>query len=265
MLLGVTITAADCASLAYRNKATLHDFGAYEQGVDHVKKLGYWKYDPITMRIAIRKLERVGFQKCVAVSGFREPLCKAISNYININPTAFTLGTLPTAANRSSPTLWLVANIPDPLAQVVVDARMLSSTSITVYTLPYNMPIMGFVGVFAGFTLPNTVMSANTAWGLIGTAIKANNKIAQFVQPTATHLDPKSPLGSLGEPSSCPSLFMASSSSSMTPTPSHGTSTSPPPTNDRKSWSQLHCLFGRLYGTAQLQEAFRCHISVAAT
>ncbi|KAJ7809587.1 hypothetical protein B0H14DRAFT_3759150 [Mycena olivaceomarginata] len=47
MLLGVTITAADCASLAY----------AYEQGVDHVKKLGYWKYDPITMRIAIRKLE----------------------------------------------------------------------------------------------------------------------------------------------------------------------------------------------------------------
>ncbi|KAF8181694.1 hypothetical protein K438DRAFT_1767774 [Mycena galopus ATCC 62051] len=57
-----------------RNKATLHGFGAYEQGVDHVKKLSYWKYDPITMRIAIRELERVGFHKCVTVSGFREPL-----------------------------------------------------------------------------------------------------------------------------------------------------------------------------------------------
>ncbi|KAJ7820212.1 hypothetical protein B0H14DRAFT_2600078 [Mycena olivaceomarginata] len=145
-------------------------------------------------------------------------ICKAISNYININPTAFTLGTLPTAANRSSPTLWLVANIPDPLAQVVVDAHMLSSTNITIYTLPYNMPVMSFLGVFAGFMLPNTVMSANTAWGLIGTAIKANNKIAQFVQ---THHD-----------------------------------TFGPQVSSREAWRA----FLVLYGTAQLQEAFRCRI-----
>ncbi|KAF8170489.1 hypothetical protein K438DRAFT_1773726 [Mycena galopus ATCC 62051] len=65
-----------CISCMYRSKATLRGFGVYEQGVDHVKKLSYWKYEPITMRIGIRELEHVGFHKCVAVSGFREPLSK---------------------------------------------------------------------------------------------------------------------------------------------------------------------------------------------
>ncbi|KAJ7789702.1 hypothetical protein B0H14DRAFT_3502700 [Mycena olivaceomarginata] len=41
---------------------------------------------------------------------------------------------------------------------------------------------------------------------------------------------------------------------------------SPPPTNNRESWSQLRRLFGKLqimtalYGTARLQRAFRCRI-----
>jgi hypothetical protein len=123
-------------------------------------------------------------------------ICKAIRNYINIDPTAFTLGTPPTAANRSSPTLWLTANIAEPLAQAVINAHMLSSTNITIYTLPYNMPVIGFVGVFAGFMLPNTVLGANTARDLIGTAMEANNEITQFVQ---THCDALGPQVSSGE------------------------------------------------------------------
>jgi hypothetical protein len=42
-------------------------------------------------------------------------ICEAIANYINIDPTTFTLRTPPTAANGSSPTLWLATDIPDPL------------------------------------------------------------------------------------------------------------------------------------------------------
>jgi hypothetical protein len=92
--------------------------------------------------------------------------------------------------------LWLAADIAEPLVQAVVNARVLSSTGITIYTLPYNMPVVGFMGFFAGFTLPNTVLGANTARDLIGTAIEANNEITQFVQ---THCDAFGPHVSSGE------------------------------------------------------------------
>ncbi|KAJ7761643.1 hypothetical protein B0H14DRAFT_3510923 [Mycena olivaceomarginata] len=152
----------------------------------------------------VRMYEDVGFPKFfLVVSGGNGAVMRthglireAIANYINIDPTTFTLGTPPTAANGSSPTLWLAADIPDPLAQGIVDARILSSTNITLYTLPYNMPIIGFVGVFAGFMLPNTVMGANAAWDLIGTAVQANSEISQFVQ---THRDAFGPQVSSGE------------------------------------------------------------------
>ncbi|KAJ7791170.1 hypothetical protein B0H14DRAFT_2625318 [Mycena olivaceomarginata] len=123
-------------------------------------------------------------------------ICEAIGNYINIDPTVFTLSTPPTAENGSSPTLWLAADIAEPLVQAVVNACLLSSTGITIYTLPYNMPIVGFVGVFASFTLPNTVPGANAARDLMGTAIKANNETAQLMQ---THRDAFGPQVSSGE------------------------------------------------------------------
>ncbi|KAJ6521827.1 hypothetical protein DFH09DRAFT_1192270 [Mycena vulgaris] len=120
----------------------------------------------------------------------------AIGNFINIDPTSFTLGTPPTAANGTSPSLWLTADIPSPLSQAILDARIISSTGITLYDLPYDMPVISFVGVFAGFTLPNTAMGANTARDLIRTAIEANNEISQFVQ---THRDAFGPLVSAGQ------------------------------------------------------------------
>jgi hypothetical protein len=152
----------------------------------------------------VRMYEDVGFPKFfLVVSGGNGAVMRthglireAIANYINIDPTTFTLGTPPTAANGSSPTLWLTADIPDPLAQGLIDARILSSTNITLYTLPYHMPIIGFVGVFAGFTLPNTVMGANAARDLIGTAVQGNSEISQFVQ---THRDAFGPQVSSGE------------------------------------------------------------------
>ncbi|KAJ7339890.1 hypothetical protein DFH08DRAFT_812267 [Mycena albidolilacea] len=182
---------------------------------------------------------------------------EAIANYINIDPTTFTLGTPPTAANGSSPTLWLAADIPDPLAQGIVDARILSSTNITLYTLPYNMPVIGFVGVFAGFTLPNTAMGANAAWDLIGTAVQANDEISQFVQ---THRDGFGPQVSSGE---AWGAFLASITADLTCNDSTFRVVA---TLNRDSWSQLRRLFGKLqimtalYGTARLQRAFKCHI-----
>ncbi|KAJ7318538.1 hypothetical protein DFH08DRAFT_1036314 [Mycena albidolilacea] len=191
---------------------------------------------------------------------------EAIANYINIDPTTFTLGTPPTAANGSSPTLWLAADIPDPLAQGIVNARILSSTNITLYTLPYNMPIISFVGVFAGFMLPNTAMGANTAQDLIGTAVQANNEISQFVQ---THRNAFGPQVSSGE---AWGAFLASITVHSIVLIVNDTNTVAwrlhvtPPTNNRDSWSQLRRLFGKLqimtalYGTARLQRAFKCHI-----
>jgi hypothetical protein len=194
---------------------------------------------------------------------------EAIGNYINIDPTAFTLGTPPTAANGSSSTLWLVTDIPDPLARAVVDARMLSSTNITIYTLPYEMPIIGFVGIFAGFTLPNTVMGANAARDLIGTAVQGNNEISQYVQ---THRDAFGPQVSSGE---AWGTFLASITVHGIVLIVNDTNTVAwrlhitPPTNNRDSWSQLRRLFGKLrimtalHGTAQLQRAFKCRICPA--
>ncbi|KAJ7797948.1 hypothetical protein B0H14DRAFT_2618399 [Mycena olivaceomarginata] len=166
----------------------------------------------------------------------------------------------PARRSGSSPTY------PTPLAQTVVDARMLSSANITIYTLPYNMPIVGFVGVFAGFTLPNTVMGANTARDLIGTVIEANNEITQFVQ---THRDAFGPQVSSGEAwrafltsITVHGIVLIVNDTNTVTWRLHVTS----PTNNRESWSQLRRLFGKLqimtalYGTARLQRAFRCHI-----
>ncbi|KAJ7774521.1 hypothetical protein DFH07DRAFT_767222 [Mycena maculata] len=95
----------------------------------------------------------------------------SIGNFINIDPASFTLGTPPTADDGTSPSLWLAADIAAPLAQHIVDNRIISSNGVTIYPLPYHMPIVGFIGVFAGFTLPDTAAGANAARDLLRTAI----------------------------------------------------------------------------------------------
>ncbi|KAJ7691826.1 hypothetical protein B0H17DRAFT_1200941 [Mycena rosella] len=167
---------------------------------------------------------------------------QCLGNRINIDPMSFTLGTPPTAANGTSPALWLVADIPPQLAQAVVDDQVISSSSITLFPIPYEMPVIGFIGVFAGFTLPYTNAGANAACDLIRTTIAANNKIAHF-RHCAGH---------------CPSV-------NDTNTVAWRLHVNPP-TNVRDLWGKLRRLFGKLnimtalYGTARLQRAFRCHI-----
>ncbi|KAJ7873461.1 hypothetical protein B0H14DRAFT_2569687 [Mycena olivaceomarginata] len=191
---------------------------------------------------------------------------EAIGDYLNIDPTAFTLGTPPTAPNGTSPSLWLAADIPDHLAQAIVDAPILSSTNITLFAFPYNMPIVGFVGIFSGFTLPNTVDGANLARDLIRTAIRADSEIAQFVQ---THRDAFGPQVSAGQAwevfltsVSVVSIVLIVNDTNTVAWRLHVT----PPTSSRDHWSQLCRLFGKLhimtalFGMARLQRALRCRI-----
>ncbi|KAJ7878078.1 hypothetical protein B0H13DRAFT_2052970 [Mycena leptocephala] len=194
---------------------------------------------------------------------------EAIGNRINIDPTDFTLGTPPTAANGMSPALWLAADIPDHLTQALIDDHILSSTSITLFPLPYDMPIIGFVGVFAGFTLPNTAAGADRARDLICTAVGNDSEITQFVR---SHRDAFGPLVSAEQ---AWEHFLASISVQGIVLIVNDTNTVAwrlfvePPTAVREHWSHLRRLFGKLkimtalHGTARLQRAFRCHICPA--
>ncbi|KAJ7245836.1 hypothetical protein C8J57DRAFT_1476377 [Mycena rebaudengoi] len=190
----------------------------------------------------------------------------AIGNFVNVDPTGFTLGTPPTAANGPSPSLWLAADIPNHLAQAIVDNRIISSTSTTLFPLPYDMPVIGFVGVFAGFTLPNTDAGADAARDLIRAAIANNSEIAQFVQ---THRDAFGPQVSAVE---AWTTFLASVTVRGIVLLANDTNTVAwrlhvnPPTNNRESWGELRRLFSKVqimtarYGMARLQRAFRCRI-----
>ncbi|KAF8205999.1 hypothetical protein K438DRAFT_497552 [Mycena galopus ATCC 62051] len=113
-------------------------------------------------------------------------ICAAIGEHINVEPTSFHLGTPPTSENGPSPMLWLVAGLPAPLAQSILDDRAVSSRRITMFTIPFNMPVIGFVETFGGFTLPSTQEGADTAHDLLQTAIRANPMLTEYVR---THRD----------------------------------------------------------------------------
>ncbi|KAJ7203482.1 hypothetical protein B0H12DRAFT_1243765 [Mycena haematopus] len=191
---------------------------------------------------------------------------EAIGNFINIDPTAFTLGTPPTAADGTSPVIWLAAGIQDHLAQAIVDARILSTANITLFSLPYNMPVIGFVGVFEGFTLPNSNEGADLARDLLRSVISHSGEIAQFVQ---THRDA---FGSHVSAEQAWGIFLESIAVHGIVLVVNDTNTVAwrlyvsPPTANRDFWSQLRRLFGKLqimtalHGTARLRRALHCHI-----
>ncbi|KAJ7247216.1 hypothetical protein C8J57DRAFT_1724514 [Mycena rebaudengoi] len=190
----------------------------------------------------------------------------SLGNRINVGSATFILGTPPTAANGSSPALWLVAGIPANLAQDILDSRVVSSTAITLFPIPYDIPVNGFVGVFTGFYLANTTEHADIARGLLRAAIAANNDIAQFVQ---THRDAFGPQVSAGEAweiflnsVAVRSIALVDNDITTIDWRLHVT----PPTNNHENWAQLRRLFGRLqimnasWGVARLRRAFRCRI-----
>ncbi|KAJ7814407.1 hypothetical protein B0H14DRAFT_3477078 [Mycena olivaceomarginata] len=90
----------------------------------------------------------------------------AIGDFINVDPTSFHLGTPPTSKYSPSPVLWLVAGLSPPLAQAILDQPVLSSRPIILFTIPFDMPVIGFVGTFGGFTLPSTQGGADAACDL---------------------------------------------------------------------------------------------------
>ncbi|KAJ7805497.1 hypothetical protein B0H13DRAFT_2387674 [Mycena leptocephala] len=165
-----------------------------------------------------------------------------IGNFVNVDPTSFTLSTPPTAANGTSSALWLLADLPGPLAQTVLNNCVLSSTAISLYSLPYEIPVVGFVGVFAGFTLPNSDTGANAVHDLIRTVLQNNSKIREFVH---THRSAYGPVAA----SKAWEILLASIIIQGIDLLIQDTHT--------VAWC-LHVL--TLHSTARLQRPFRCHI-----
>ncbi|KAF8174330.1 hypothetical protein K438DRAFT_1980355 [Mycena galopus ATCC 62051] len=190
----------------------------------------------------------------------------SISNAIDIEPTNFQLGTPPTADNGTTSSLWLVAGIPEHLAATVLTYPFLSSGRITIYPLPFNLPVNGFVGTFTDFTLPNNLKGAAVARNLIQTAIRGDNNITQLIQ---THRDTLSPHVSAERASE---IFIDSVQVDSIELVVGNTTTIAwqlyvtPPTNDHNIWLNLRRLFGRLHvmtalhGSARMQRAYRCRI-----
>ncbi|KAJ7929532.1 hypothetical protein B0H13DRAFT_2539614 [Mycena leptocephala] len=190
----------------------------------------------------------------------------AVGSFINIDSTDFQLGTPPAVENGPSPALWLVAGIPLHLAQAILAKRVLSSTRITIFPVPYEMPVNGFIGTYGGLTLPDTVAGAAAAQRLFQDAARANGAISQYVQ---THRDAFGPQVSAEQAFD---TFVASvrvralrltvNDVDTIAWQLHVTS----PTNDYVAWNQLCHLFRRinvmtaLHGTAYLLRAFHCHI-----
>ncbi|KAJ7896915.1 hypothetical protein B0H13DRAFT_2033085 [Mycena leptocephala] len=155
---------------------------------------------------------------------------EAIGNRINIDPTDFTLGTPPTAANGRAPRSG------SPPTSLTTSRRRSSRPHSILhqhYSLPppYDMPIIGFVG------------GADRARDLIRTAAWEHFLASISVQGIVLIVNDTNTVAWR--------LFVE------------------PPTAVREHWSHLRRLFGKLkimtalHGTARLQRAFRCHICPA--
>jgi hypothetical protein len=195
----------------------------------------------------------------------------AIGNFININPTDFHLGTLPAVESGPSPALWLLASIPTHLAQAILAKKVLLSTRITLFPIPFEMPVNGFIGTYGGLTLPDTAMGTNVAQHLFQDTARANSEISQFVQ---THRDAFRPQVSAEQAFNAFIASMRVCTLRLTVNhvvtitwQLHVTSS----TNDHTAWSQLCHLFGRinvmtaLHGTAYTLHPFHCHICPSVT
>ncbi|KAF8164233.1 hypothetical protein K438DRAFT_1984750 [Mycena galopus ATCC 62051] len=190
----------------------------------------------------------------------------AIGDFINVDPGSFHLGTPPSAEHGPSPILWLVVGLPLHLAQAILEKRALASRRITLFVIPYDMPVIGFVGTFGGFTLPNSQEGANAARSLLQSAIRANHDITEFVR---THRDAFGAQVSADQAWDifCDSVEVVGMELLVSNTNTvawHLYVTSP--TDDHDAWTQLRRLFGRLsvmtalHGTARLQRSYRCRI-----
>ncbi|KAJ7827935.1 hypothetical protein B0H13DRAFT_2373548 [Mycena leptocephala] len=153
----------------------------------------------------------------------------SVGSYINIASTDFQLGTLSAIESGPAPTLWLV----------------LSSTRITIFPVPYEMPVNGFISTYGGLTFPDTGAGAAAAQRLFQDAARANGAFDTFVASVHVH-----------------ALRLTVNDVDTIAWQLHVTS----PTNNYTTWNLLCHLFHRinlmtaLHGTAYLLHPFHCHI-----
>jgi hypothetical protein len=165
----------------------------------------------------------------------------------------------------------LVAGIPAHLAQAILAKTVLSSTRITLFPIPFEMPVNSFIGTYGGLTLPDTALGANVAQHLFQDAARANSAISQFVQ---THRDAFGPQVSAEQAFDAFITSMRVRALRLTVNDVatiawqlHVTSS----TNDHTAWNELCHLFRRinvmtaLHGTAYILRPFHCHICPSVT
>ncbi|KAJ7842589.1 hypothetical protein B0H13DRAFT_2365166 [Mycena leptocephala] len=177
----------------------------------------------------------------------------AIGSYININSHDFQLGTPPAVENGPSPALWLVAGIPAHLAQAILAKRVLSSTRITIFPIPFDMPVNGFIGMYGGLTLPDTAgelpwHSASFRMLPEQTARSHKQAFDTFIISMRVH-----------------ALRLTINDVKTVTWQLHVTS----PTRNHTAWNQLCHLFRHinimtaLHGTVYLLRPFHCHICLS--
>ncbi|KAJ7654211.1 hypothetical protein B0H14DRAFT_3540828 [Mycena olivaceomarginata] len=130
---------------------------------------------------------------------------------------------------------------------------VLSSPPHHIVHIPFDMPVIGFVGTFSGFTLPNTQRTDRergvtfSKWPF---------------ERTATSMNSYEPIATLSQLVAVEGMELLVNN---TITVAWQLSVTPP-TNDHGAWLQLRRLFGRLSvmtaSTGQrLQRSYRCHIA----
>ncbi|KAF7351517.1 hypothetical protein MSAN_01584100 [Mycena sanguinolenta] len=191
---------------------------------------------------------------------------QTISDFINYDKALIQIGTPPVPESGPSPVLWLIAGLPAHLVQTVLTQQVIAMETITLYPIPYNIRIGGFVGTFVGFTLPETQAGADTACNLITSAIRTDATIAQYVQ---NHRDAFGPQVSAAQ---AWEIFIHSMHVWSISININGVLATVwqlfvnSPTLDYPAWLQLIHLCGRinvmtaLHGTARLQCSYHCCI-----
>ncbi|KAJ7847155.1 hypothetical protein B0H14DRAFT_3454003 [Mycena olivaceomarginata] len=165
----------------------------------------------------------------------------------------------PRHGSGPSQVLWLVAGLPPHLAQAVIDQQVVSTSRITLFVIPYDMPVIGYVG------------GADAVRDLLQAAIHIDREIAQFVQMHRNAFGPDISAEQAWDISSnsvaVEGIELLVNNTTTVAWHLHVT----PPTNDNGAWLQLQRLFGRLcvmtalHGTACLQRSYHCRICPSIT
>ncbi|KAJ6456859.1 hypothetical protein C8R45DRAFT_1184909 [Mycena sanguinolenta] len=116
---------------------------------------------------------------------------QTLGDYINLDPSAIQLGTPPTSENGPSPILWLVAGIPAHLARRILAKPTRSTAAITLYPIPYEIPVTGFWSGASTECLTSDISGSVTDHAppqvLLHEALISNSSPRSFDESTGSH------------------------------------------------------------------------------